>query len=94
MEVNSTYSSSRGLPGARSTATRAAVFFVECERHDIVAVAGEEALPLVDCIHDDAYSSDVVPARALRHTPMLQQGFGGLRDECGGSEMIGNWWHM
>jgi hypothetical protein len=56
---NTTYNWTGRLPGPGG-ATCPGVFLVEGKRNHVVAVAGEESLPLVHCVHDHADSSDVV----------------------------------
>ena len=63
--VGSTYSCTRGLPGARCAAG-SGVFRVECKGHDVVAVAGEETLPLVDSVHNHTHPGNVIAANDLR----------------------------
>jgi hypothetical protein len=59
--VRITHRGTGGLPGSRRPAG-AGVFLVEREGHDIIAVAREEALPLVHGVHDNAHAGNVVPA--------------------------------
>ena len=60
-----THRGTRWLPGSCSAAgTR--VFLVKSKRHDIVAVTGEEALPLVRDVHDDAHTGNVVYNLAIQ----------------------------
>jgi hypothetical protein len=54
-----THCGTRWLPGSRRAAGPG-VFLVKSKRHDVVAVTGEEALPLVRDVHDDTNTGNVV----------------------------------